>query len=136
MTRYAIAYGATLAIFLGIDAVWLTIMTQRLYRQHLGDVLAQSVNVVPAILFYLVYVAGILVFATTPAFSTGKWTTAATFGALYGLFTYATYDLTNHATIRNWPAIITVADIGWGSLLSSVAAALGFLLTRYFLPEA
>jgi len=136
MIRYATAYGTTLVIFLGIDAIWLTIMSQRLYRPYLNDVMAQNVNPVPAVLFYLIYVAGIIVFATTPAFSTGRWTTAAIFGALYGFFAYATYDLTNHATIRGWPAIITVADICWGSLLSATAAALGFLLTRYFFPSA
>lgn len=136
MIRYATAYGTTLVIFLGIDAIWLTIMSQRLYRPYLNDVMAQNVNPVPAVLFYLVYVVGIIVFATTPAFSTGRWTTAAIFGALYGFFAYATYDLTNHATIRGWPAIITVADICWGSLLSATAAALGFLLTRYFFPSA
>lgn len=134
MIRYAVAYGATLVIFLGIDAVWLTTMSQRLYRPYLGDVLAQSVNPVPAVLFYLVYVVGIVVFATTPAFSTGKWTTATVYGALYGFFAYATYDLTNHATIKDWPAVVTVADICWGSILSAVAAALGFLVARYFVP--
>jgi uncharacterized membrane protein len=97
--------------------------------------MAQNVNPVPAVLFYLVYVAGIIVFATTPAFSTGKWATAAIFGALFGFFAYATYDLTNNATIKGWPAIITVADIVWGSLLTGIAAALGFLATRYFFPE-
>lgn len=135
MTRHAVAYAITLVIFLAIDAVWLTTMSQRLYRTYLADVMAQNVNPVPAVLFYLVYVAGIIVFATTPAFSTGKWATAAVFGALFGFFAYATYDLTNHATIKGWPAIITVADIVWGSLLSGIAAALGFLATRYFFPE-
>jgi uncharacterized membrane protein len=135
MIRYAVAYGATLVIFLGIDALWLTTMSQRLYRSYLGDVLAQTVNPVPAVLFYLVYVAGIIVFATAPAFSTGRWTTAAFYGALYGFFAYATYDLTNHATIKGWPAVITVADICWGSALSATAAGLGFLLTRYFFPR-
>jgi uncharacterized membrane protein len=91
---------------------------------------------VPAALFYLIYVAGIIFFATTPAFSTGKWTTAALNGALYGFFAYATYDLTNQATIRGWPTIITIADIFWGSLLSSIAATVGFLLTRYLLRGA
>ena len=136
MIRYAIAYVSTLLVFLAIDAVWLTTMSQRLYRRYLGDILAGSVNLAPAVLFYLVYIAGIIVFATTPAFSTGKWTTAAVYGALYGFFAYATYDLTNQATVRGWPTIITVADICWGSLLSAVAATLGFLITRYFLRGA
>ncbi|MBN9274118.1 MAG: DUF2177 family protein, partial [Mesorhizobium sp.] len=90
----------------------------------------------PAALFYLIYIAGIVVFATAPAFSSGKWTTAAVNGALFGFFAYATYDLTNQATIRGWPTIITVADICWGSLLSAMAATVGFLLTRYLLRGA
>ena len=136
MIRHLCAYAVTLITFLAIDAVWLTTMSQRLYRRHLGEILVDSFNPVPAALFYLIYVAGIIIFATTPAFSTGKWSTAAINGALYGFFAYTTYDLTNQATIRGWPTIITVADICWGSLLSGVAASLGFLLTRYFLRGA
>ncbi len=136
MMRHAVAYATTLVAFLAIDAVWLTTMSQRLYRRYIGDILVNGFNPVPAALFYLIYIAGIVFFATTPAFSTGKWTTAALNGALYGFFAYATYDLTNQATIRGWPTIITIADIFWGSLLSSIAATLGFLLTRYFLRGA
>ncbi|CDX46903.1 conserved membrane hypothetical protein [Mesorhizobium sp. ORS 3359] len=133
---YAVAYVTTLVTFLAIDAVWLMTMSQRLYRRYLGDILVDSFNPAPAALFYLIYIAGIIFFATTPAFSAGKWTTAALNGALYGFFAYATYDLTNQATIRGWPTIITVADICWGSLLSAVAASVGFLLTRYLLRGA
>lgn len=136
MIRHAFAYAATLTTFLAIDAVWLTTMSQRLYRRYLGDILIDGFSPVPAALFYLIYIAGIIIFATGPAFSTGRWSTAAINGALYGFFAYATYDLTNQATIRGWPTIITVADICWGSLLSAVAATLGFLLTRYFLRGA
>ncbi|RTM10316.1 MAG: DUF2177 family protein [Hyphomicrobiales bacterium] len=136
MMRYAVAYATTLIAFLAIDAVWLTTMSQRLYRRYLGDILVDTFNPVPAVAFYLIYIAGLVIFATAPAFSSGRWTTAALYGALYGFFAYATYDLTNQATIRGWPTIITVADICWGSLLSATAAILGFLLTRYFLRGA
>ena len=132
MMRHAVAYATTLIVFLAIDAVWLMTMSQRLYRRYIGDILVDSFNPAPAALFYLIYVAGILVFATAPAFSSGRWTTAAINGALFGFFAYATYDLTNQATIRGWPTIMTVADICWGSLLSAVAATVGFLFTRYF----
>ena len=132
MMRHALAYATTLIVFLAIDAVWLMTMSQRLYRRYIGDILVDSFNPAPAALFYLIYVAGILVFATAPAFSSGRWTTAAINGALFGFFAYATYDLTNQATIRGWPTIMTVADICWGSLLSAVAATVGFLFTRYF----
>jgi uncharacterized membrane protein len=136
MIRYAVCYVTTLILFLAIDAAWLLTMSQRLYRRHLGDILVDTFNPVPAVAFYLIYIAGLIVFATNPAFSTGRWTTAALYGALYGFFAYATYDLTNQATIRGWPTIITVADMAWGSLLSAVAATLGFLLTRYLLRGA
>lgn len=132
MMRHAVAYATTLIVFLAIDAVWLMTMSQRLYRRYIGDILVDNFNPAPAALFYLIYVAGILVFATAPAFSSGRWTTAAINGALFGFFAYATYDLTNQATIRGWPTIMTVADICWGSLLSAVAATVGFLFTRYF----
>ena len=132
MMRHAVAYATSLIVFLAIDAVWLMTMSQRLYRRYIGDILVDSFNPAPAALFYLIYVAGILVFATAPAFSSGRWTTAAINGALFGFFAYATYDLTNQATIRGWPTIMTVADICWGSLLSAVAATVGFLFTRYF----
>ncbi|BCH00698.1 membrane protein [Mesorhizobium sp. 131-2-5] len=136
MMRYAVAYTTTLIAFLAIDAVWLTTMSQRLYRRYVGDILVDVFNPVPAAAFYLIYVVGLIIFATSPAFSSGKWTTAALNGALYGFLTYATYDLTNQATIRGWPTIITVADICWGSLLSAVAATVGFLVTRYYLRGA
>ena len=136
MTRYLVAYVSSLLIFLAIDAIWLTTMSQRLYRRYLGDILVETFSPVPAALFYLIYVAGIIIFATAPAFSTGRWTTAAIYGALYGFFAYATYDLTNQATIRGWPVAITIADICWGSLLSATTAVLGFLVTRYFLRGA
>ena len=132
MMRHAVAYATSLIVFLAIDAVWLMTMSQRLYRRYIGDILVDSFNPAPAALFYLIYVAGILVFATAPAFLSGRWTTAAINGALFGFFAYATYDLTNQATIRGWPTIMTVADICWGSLLSAVAATVGFLFTRYF----
>lgn len=127
MIRLATAYGTTLVIFLGIDAIWLTTMAQRLYRPYLNDVMAQNVNPVPAALFYIVYVAGIIVFATTPAFSTGRWTTAAIFGALYGFFAYATYDLTNLATLKVWSLKVSLIDIAWGAVLSGAAASTGAL---------
>ncbi|MEZ5780100.1 MAG: DUF2177 family protein [Rhizobiaceae bacterium] len=133
--KYVVAYVSTMVIFLAIDAVWLTTMSSRLYRQYLGDLLAESFNPTPAVLFYLIYVAGIVMFAISPAFASGRWTTAALYGGMLGFLAYATYDLTNHATLRGWPAVITVADLCWGSALTAVAAAGGFLVTRYFVPQ-
>jgi uncharacterized membrane protein len=133
--KYAIAYVSTMAVFLAIDAVWLTAMASRLYRRHIGDLLADAFNPVPAVLFYLIYAVGIVVFAIGPALGSGRLLTALIHGALLGFVAYAAYDLTNHATLRGWPVVITVIDICWGTLLTAVAAAAGFLVARYFFPE-
>jgi len=132
--RYVVAYLAAGIAFLAIDSVWLMTMADLLYRPLLGDILAESFNLVPAILFYLIYIGGIVLFAVRPALASGRWTPAAVFGAAFGFCAYATYDLTNHATIRNWPAIITVADLCWGTVLTATSATAGFAAARRFFP--
>ena len=132
MGAYVIAYVATALVFLGIDAVWLTLAAQRLYRPLMGDMLLDSFKIVPALLFYLIYIAGIVIFAISPAFASDRWTTATFHGALLGLVAYATYDLTNQATLRNWPVAVTIADLCWGMLLTGFAATIGFLIARAF----
>lgn len=132
MKTYGIAYIATGLVFLAIDAVWLTLAAQRLYRPLMGDMLVDSFRLAPAALFYLIYIAGIVVFAIAPALASERWTTAMSYGAFLGLFAYATYDLTNQATLKNWPLAVTVADLCWGTFLTAVAATGGFLITRAF----
>lgn len=130
MKTYGIAYIATAFVFLAIDAIWLTIAAQRLYRPLMGDMLVEGFRLAPAALFYLIYIAGIVVFAIVPALASDRWTTATSYGAFLGLFAYATYDLTNQATLKNWPVTVTVADLCWGTFLTAVAATAGFLITR------
>lgn len=130
MKRYAAAYLVTAIVFLGIDAIWLTLSADRLYKPNLSKLLAVQFSLAPAALFYLLYIAGILVFAVTPAFRSGHWTTATLYGALFGLFAYATYDLTNQATLKDWPMVVTVADLCWGTALTAVAATCGYLAAR------
>ena len=130
IARYVIAYVATLVIFLAVDAVWLTIMATRLYKPTLGDVLLPNFLVAPAALFYIVFIVGILIFATAPAFASGHWATALIYGALFGFFSYGVYDFTNWSTLRNWNATITIADVIWGTVLTGTAATLGFLITQ------
>jgi uncharacterized membrane protein len=120
------AYLSALVVFVLVDFVWLTTTAARLYRPILGDILAQSVNILPAIGFYLLYPLGIVVFAIVPALKSGAISSALLYGAMFGFFTYATYDLTNHATLRNWAWQITLLDIAWGSFLAALAAAAGF----------
>jgi uncharacterized membrane protein len=132
MTTIIAAYLSTLVVFVLIDFVWLSTMAARLYRPILGDVLAPSVNFAPAIAFYLIYPIGIVTFAILPALKSGGISTALTYGAMFGFFTYATYDLTNHATIRNWAWQITLLDVSWGSVLAAFAAAVGTWITIKF----
>ena len=130
MKTYGIAYIATALVFVGMDAVWLTLAAQRLYRPLMGNMLLERFNLVPALLFYTAYIGGIVFFAVSPALHSGRWTTAALYGALLGLFAYGTYDLTNQATLRGWPVAVTIADLCWGIALTAFAAAIGYLVTR------
>ena len=127
---YAIAYFAILLPFGLLDAVWLSFMGPRLYRPTLGDILLTNVNVAPAIAFYLIYPIGILVFATLPALKAGSVAPAFLYAALFGALAYATYDLTNHATLRNWTLQLTLADMAWGTIASGLAGAASYYATR------
>ena len=126
MAACALAYVLALVVFAAVDLAWLTAMGARLYRPMLGDILLDSVRVGPAILFYLIYPVGLTVFAVLPALREGSVVAALTLGALFGLVSYATYDLTNFATVRNWTLQVTVIDMIWGAALSALASALSY----------
>jgi uncharacterized membrane protein len=128
--RYAVAYLSTAVVFLGLDFVWLGFMGDRLYRRTLRDVLRPGFDLPPALLFYALIVGGVVFFAVAPALDSGRAATAALRGALFGFFTYATYDLTSQATVRNWTWTLSLTDIAWGSFLTATAATIGFLATR------
>lgn len=124
------AYGAAALAFLAIDAVWLSTMANLLYRPLLGDLLAPGFRLAPAVLFYAIYIAGIVFFAVRPALATGRLAIAALNGAALGFVAYGTYDLTNQATLRDWPVIITVADMVWGTVLTASASIAGYAAAR------
>lgn len=121
------AYVAAGIAFLIIDAIWLTIMADALYRPLLGDRLAPQFHLAPAVAFYLIYIGGIVFFAVMPALAGGGLAKAMLNGAVLGLVAYATYDLTNHATLRDWPLAVTLADISWGMAVTAAGASAGFL---------
>lgn len=116
------AYGLTLVIFLVLDAIWLSSMLERLYRPALGHLLAPQVSLPPAVLFYLLYVAGIVGFAVAPALEGNGARIALLHGAALGLLCYATYDLTSQATLPGWPWSVTLADLAWGTVATGLAA--------------
>ncbi len=133
MTRIALSYVATLIVFAIVDFVWLKYSVDILYRPVIGSILAPEPRMAPAIIFYALYIAGLVYFAVTPALNAGQWQTAAIQGALFGFFAYATYDLTNQATLVVWSSKITIADMIWGSFVSAVGSTRGYLVTRAIL---
>lgn len=127
---YVIAYVCTLVVFGAIDAAWLTFMGPILYRPTLAEILAPSLRVAPAIVFYLSYPIGIVYFAVLPGLRAGAATGAFIPALLFGALAYATYDLTNYATLRHWTLQITVLDVLYGAVASGVAAVAAFLVVR------
>ncbi len=125
-----LVYVAVTIAFVAVDMVWLGTMAERLYRPVLGEMLRPEPNVAAAALFYLFYPVGLIGFAVLPAQEQGDAFRAFASGAMFGCFTYATYDLTNHATLRNWSTSLTIADISWGSFLAGVSAWIGYLVAQ------
>ena len=126
MRQTLVAYVATALAMLALDAVWLTQMSPRLYQPRLGELLAAKPALAPAAVFYLLYVAGIVVLAVRPALNGGGWPRLLTNAAMLGLVAYATYDLTNQATLRTWSTLITLVDMAWGVLVTVAAASAGY----------
>jgi uncharacterized membrane protein len=124
---------ATVVAFIVIDGVWLGLVARTFYRRHLGYLMAEKPNWAAAGIFYLLYAIGLTVFVVIPASDAGSVLEGLWRGALFGLVAYATYDLTNHATVRDWPAIVTGIDLAWGTALSaSVAAIATYVVTTFF----
>jgi uncharacterized membrane protein len=132
MIAYLVAYGAAAVAFLAGDAVWLTLTGPKLYRPAIGHLLAERVNIAAAVAFYLMYLAGVVILAVSPALRTGQWRSAALHGLVLGLVAYGTYDLTNQATLKLWTTRLTLLDMGWGGVLTTAAATAGFLAARKF----
>ena len=130
MIKMFIAWGGSLAVFLLLDMIWLGVVAQDFYHSRLAGVVDMQVNWPFAVLFYMLHVIGVMVFVAVPAVQGGMGAGSLLLrGALYGLFTYATYDLTNLATVRDWPVGLAFVDIAWGMLLNAaVALAGGWLL--------
>jgi uncharacterized membrane protein len=119
-------YAITLVIFFAIDLVWLGVVAKNFYRQHIGHLLSADVTWPAALLFYAIYIGGIVLFAIKPAFETGGAARALAYGAAFGFVAYATYDLTNQATMRDWPVLVTVVDLAWGTVLTGTVAFLSY----------
>lgn len=125
------SYLLTTLVFFAIDIVWLGVVAKGIYANYLGGFLAPNVNWTAAIIFYLLFIIGIFVFAIIPAVEKQSLWTAIMLGGLFGFFTYATYDLTNLATLKDWPLTIVFIDIAWGVVLTASVSAAGYHITRW-----
>ncbi|NLI82097.1 MAG: DUF2177 family protein [Deltaproteobacteria bacterium] len=129
--RIAYLYLVTIPIFLVLDFIWLGLVARGFYQSQLEGLFAERVNWGAAFIFYLLFVAGILIFAVLPAVERESWSYALVYGALFGLFTYSTYDLTNLATLKGWPLPLVMVDIAWGVFLSGSVAWASYAVARW-----
>ena len=125
MIKYFVAYTSTAVVMIALDLLWLGVIAKPIYQQGIGHLMADRPNVPVAMLFYAVFALGLMMFAVAPNGTAPEWSKTLMAAALFGLFAYATYDLTNLATLKRWPIGVSLLDIAWGSLVSAVAAAAG-----------
>ena len=124
-------YLISIPVFVICDLLWLGFFMKDFYQLRLEGLLGE-VNWTAAIVFYLIFLSGVTFFATAPAYFEGSLVRALILGALFGFFTYATYDLTNHATLRDWPLAVTIVDIVWGTILGALVSGTAFSIYTYF----
>ena len=120
----------SLPVFFVIDMVWLVLVAKKFYHEQIGFLMKPDINWAAAIIFYLFFIAGLVLFVISPAVEKHSWVHALLFGALFGLITYATYDLTNLATLKDWPLIVTVVDLIWGTVLASSISLITYVIAN------
>ena len=123
-------YLIALVVFFLIDLVWLVVVARKLYQQELGYIMSEKPNWIVAALFYLIFIAGLVFFVINPALGKNSWTYALLVGMLFGLITYSTYDLTNLATLKDWPIKITIIDLIWGTSLGGLVSTVTFFILK------
>ncbi len=121
-------YFIALPIFLALDALWLGVITRNFYKEQIGFLMKTNVNWTAALIFYVLFIVGLVLFVISPALANGSWTQAILMGALFGLITYATYDLTNLATLKDWPLLVTVVDLIWGAFISAAVSIATYVI--------
>ena len=123
-------YAIALPVFFAIDMVWIGFVARNFYRNQIGFLMKSDINWTAAIVFYLLFVVGLVLFVIAPAIEKNSWTHALVFGALFGLISYATYDLTNLATLKDWPILVTVVDLAWGAALAAAVSTATYFIAR------
>jgi uncharacterized membrane protein len=130
MRTSLIAYVSTAIVFFALDFIWLSVAVNGIYRARVGDLLLDKPVLPVAAVFYLVYVVGAVAFAVLPALRADDWTRALWGGALLGLVSYGTYDMTNLSTLKGWSMEVSLIDMAWGTVVTAVASVAGFFITR------
>ena len=125
-------FGVTFIVFMGIDLIWLGFVAKNLYAKYLGYLMAPKINWVAALIFYVIFIIGILYFVIAPSLVDRNLGQLILRAALFGFITYATYDLTNLATVRDWPITITIIDLIWGTTLSTSVSLISYLIITNF----
>lgn len=123
-------YAIALPIFLVIDMIWLGIIAKNFYAAQVGSLMTSNPNWLAAIIFYLIFIVGLVVFVIEPAVKLGSWQHAITYGALFGLTCYATYDLTNLAVAKNWPLLVTLVDLAWGTTVAATVSTVTYFIAK------
>lgn len=123
-------YLIALPVFFAFDMVWLVLVAKNFYAQQLGSLLKTDINRTAAVVFYLLFILGMVLFVILPAVEAGSWSHALWYGAMFGIITYATYDLTNLATLKDWPLLITVVDMAWGAVLAASVSTVTYFIAR------
>jgi uncharacterized membrane protein len=121
-------YALALSVFFAIDMLWLGLVARSFYRSQIGHLMKPNVNWAAAIIFYLIFIGGLVIFVIAPAMEKGSWTHAMLFGALFGLVCYATYDLTNLAVAKDWPLLVTIVDLIWGTVLAATVSIITYVI--------
>lgn len=121
-------YAIALPVFIVIDLIWLGLVAKNFYKDQIGFLMKSDVNWTAAIIFYLLFIVGLVLFVIAPAIEKGSWVHALMFGALFGLITYATYDLTNLATLKDWPMLVTIVDLAWGATLAASVSTVTYFI--------
>ena len=130
-SKMIISYLLTTLVFFVVDMLWLGLIAKNIYRKYLGALLSETVNWAAALIFYLLFIAGIFIFVIYPSIEKQSPERAIVLGAIFGLITYATYDLTNYATLKGFPVNVVIIDLIWGTFITTLVSISGYYITKY-----
>jgi len=128
--KYIYLYILTFIVFLAIDFIWLNYIAKNMYAEKIGHLMASNPKLIYALIFYLIFIVGIIIFVVIPGYESKSILKTILLGALFGLVTYSTYDLTNQATLKDWPISVTIVDIVWGTSLSTIVGISGYYIAN------